>query len=133
MFYSLIISYVQNLHFSLLFEAKLNWFSGCHLKPCHGSSTFILIFVMQVILKDEPDIDPNDQSSILEHLDKVVCGFSLSDDFCVALSFWLFSNFSWERPTLVSFDQSLPLWFLIVVILIVICSYSVVTKFGYSA
>ncbi|XP_029128732.1 double-strand break repair protein MRE11 isoform X2 [Cajanus cajan] len=26
----------------------------------------------EVILKDEPDIDPNDQSSILEHLDKVV-------------------------------------------------------------
>lgn len=27
---------------------------------------------MQIILKDEPDIDPNDQNSILEHLDKVV-------------------------------------------------------------
>ncbi|XP_058079262.1 double-strand break repair protein MRE11-like [Magnolia sinica] len=26
----------------------------------------------QVILKDEADIDPNDQSSVLEHLDKVV-------------------------------------------------------------
>ncbi|KAF2285937.1 hypothetical protein GH714_009070 [Hevea brasiliensis] len=26
----------------------------------------------EVVLKDEPDIDPNDQSSILEHLDKVV-------------------------------------------------------------
>ncbi|KAG6637416.1 double-strand break repair protein MRE11 [Carya illinoinensis] len=26
----------------------------------------------EVILKDEPDIDPNDQNSILEHLDKVV-------------------------------------------------------------
>ncbi|KAG5584112.1 hypothetical protein H5410_044546, partial [Solanum commersonii] len=25
-----------------------------------------------VVLKDEPDIDPNDHSSILEHLDKVV-------------------------------------------------------------
>ena len=99
--YSLVISYIHNLHFSL-FEAKLNWFSGFHLKPCHGSSIIILIFVMQVILKDEPDIDPNDQSSILEHLDKVVCGFSLSDDFCFALSFWLLSNFLWERPTLVS-------------------------------
>ncbi|KAH1212574.1 Double-strand break repair protein MRE11 [Glycine max] len=29
----------------------------------------------EVILKDKSDIDPNDQSSILEHLDKVVCGF----------------------------------------------------------
>lgn len=28
---------------------------------------------MKVILKDEPDIDSNDQNSILEHLDKVVC------------------------------------------------------------
>ncbi len=27
---------------------------------------------MQIILKDNPDIDPNDQNSILEHLDKVV-------------------------------------------------------------
>lgn len=27
---------------------------------------------MQIVLKDEPDIDPNDQNSILEHLDKVV-------------------------------------------------------------
>lgn len=30
---------------------------------------------IQVVLKDEPDIDPNDHSSILEHLDKVVCIF----------------------------------------------------------
>jgi hypothetical protein len=30
------------------------------------------IFMMQIVLKDEPDIDPNDQNSILEHLDKVV-------------------------------------------------------------
>lgn len=51
---------------------------------------------MKVILKDEPDIDPNDQSSILEHLDKVVCGYSLSDDFCFAMSFWLLANFLWE-------------------------------------
>lgn len=29
--------------------------------------------MVQVVLKDEPDIDPNDHSSILEHLDKVVC------------------------------------------------------------
>ncbi|KAK5834252.1 hypothetical protein PVK06_018129 [Gossypium arboreum] len=28
----------------------------------------------EVVLKDEPDIDPNDQNSILEHLDKVVSG-----------------------------------------------------------
>lgn len=27
---------------------------------------------MKVVLKDEPDIDPNDQNSILEHLDNVV-------------------------------------------------------------
>lgn len=27
---------------------------------------------MQIILKDEPEIDPNDQNSILERLDKVV-------------------------------------------------------------
>lgn len=27
---------------------------------------------MQIVLKDESDIDPNDQNSILEHLDKVV-------------------------------------------------------------
>lgn len=31
-----------------------------------------LDFPVQVVLKDEPDIDPNDQNSILEHLDKVV-------------------------------------------------------------
>lgn len=31
--------------------------------------------MMQIILKDEPDIDPNDQNSVLEHLDKVVSGF----------------------------------------------------------
>lgn len=39
---------------------------------------------MQVVLKDEPDIDPNDQNSILEHLDKVV--FSL----CTRVIFDLF-------------------------------------------
>ncbi|MCH96315.1 double-strand break repair protein MRE11-like [Trifolium medium] len=27
---------------------------------------------MQIVLKDMPDIDSNDQNSILEHLDKVV-------------------------------------------------------------
>lgn len=27
---------------------------------------------MQIVLKDEGDIDPNDQNSILEYLDKVV-------------------------------------------------------------
>jgi len=37
------------------------------------------------------------------------------------------------RPTSVSFYLILPLRFLLVVILIVICSYSVVTKFVYSA
>lgn len=31
-----------------------------------------LMFLMQIILKDEVDIDPDDQNSILEHLDKVV-------------------------------------------------------------
>lgn len=30
------------------------------------------MLVRQIILKDEADIDPNDQTSILEHLDKVV-------------------------------------------------------------
>lgn len=34
---------------------------------------FLLWCMVQVVLKDEPDIDPNDHSSILEHLDKVVC------------------------------------------------------------
>lgn len=29
---------------------------------------------MQVVLKDEPDLDANDQHSILEHLDNVVNG-----------------------------------------------------------
>lgn len=29
------------------------------------------MFLMQVVLKDEPDIDANDQNSILEHLDTV--------------------------------------------------------------
>lgn len=29
--------------------------------------------MLQIVLKDEPDIDPNDQNSILEHLDNVVC------------------------------------------------------------
>lgn len=27
---------------------------------------------MQIVLKDEPDIDSNDQNSIIEHLDNVV-------------------------------------------------------------
>ena len=27
---------------------------------------------MQVVLKDEADVDPNDQASVLEHLDKIV-------------------------------------------------------------
>lgn len=46
--------------------------------------------MIQIVLKDEPDIDANDQNSILEHLDKVVgvgsshwqliCAFSAS--FC---------------------------------------------------
>lgn len=31
--------------------------------------------MVQITLKDESDIDPNDQNSVLEHLDKVVCGF----------------------------------------------------------
>ena len=36
-----------------------------------------LMLVMQIVLKDEADIDPNDQTSILEHLDKVVmCSLS---------------------------------------------------------
>ena len=35
------------------------------------------MLVMQIVLKDEADIDPNDQTSILEHLDKVVmCSLS---------------------------------------------------------
>lgn len=33
---------------------------------------FMYLSLAQVVLKDEPDIDPNDQNSILEHLDKVV-------------------------------------------------------------
>lgn len=32
-------------------------------------------FFKQIVLKDEPDVDPNDQNSILEHLDKVVVFF----------------------------------------------------------
>jgi len=36
---------------------------------------------MQVVLKDMPDIDSNDQNSILEHLDKVVCvGFLILNE-----------------------------------------------------
>lgn len=31
-----------------------------------------VVLIEQVVLKDEQDIDPNDQNSILEHLDKVV-------------------------------------------------------------
>lgn len=41
------------------------------------------VFMMQVVLKDEPDIDPNDQNSIVEHLDKVVLfifNFQTGDD-----------------------------------------------------
>jgi hypothetical protein len=34
--------------------------------------TNLLRFIMQIVLKDESDIDPNDQNSILEHLDTVV-------------------------------------------------------------
>lgn len=37
--------------------------------------------MVQVVLKDEPDIDPNDHSSILEHLDSVVCLFSIFQSF----------------------------------------------------
>ncbi|KAG6433935.1 hypothetical protein SASPL_105554 [Salvia splendens] len=36
------------------------------------STTFLLVCDLKVVLKDEPDIDSNDQNSILEHLDKVV-------------------------------------------------------------
>ncbi|KAK4481165.1 hypothetical protein RD792_012046 [Penstemon davidsonii] len=36
-------------------------------KPKH-----VLLLEIKVVLKDEPDIDPNDQNSILEHLDNVV-------------------------------------------------------------
>lgn len=36
------------------------------------STTFLIVGDVKVVLKDEPDIDPNDQNSILEHLDKVV-------------------------------------------------------------
>lgn len=32
----------------------------------------MFLSLAQVVLKDESDIDPNDQNSILEHLDKVV-------------------------------------------------------------
>jgi hypothetical protein len=36
---------------------------------------------MQIVLKDMPGIDSNDQNSILEHLDKVVCvGFLILND-----------------------------------------------------
>lgn len=38
---------------------------GCRLLCLH-------VFEVQIVLKDEDDIDPNDQNSILEHLDKVV-------------------------------------------------------------
>jgi len=41
----------------------------------NSSSIFILIFLIHVTLKDELDIDPNDQSSILQHIDKVLCGY----------------------------------------------------------
>ncbi|XP_039032490.1 dynein light chain 2, cytoplasmic-like [Hibiscus syriacus] len=34
----------------------------------------------EVVLKDEPDIDPNDQNSILEHLDKVASVFLAWDN-----------------------------------------------------
>nr|GLL46319.1 double-strand break repair protein MRE11 isoform X1 [Ipomoea trifida] len=36
-------------------------------KPKH-----VLLLEIKIVLKDEPDIDPNDQNSILEHLDNVV-------------------------------------------------------------
>lgn len=41
---------------------------------CYGGSRLLClcIFKVQIVLKDEGDIDPNDQNSILEHLDKVV-------------------------------------------------------------
>ena len=53
---------------------------------------------MQIILKDNPDIDPNDQNSILEHLDKVVfIGSSYWQLICTffyfCLSFYLFYFF----------------------------------------
>jgi len=46
---------------------------------------------VQIVLKDESDIDPNDQNSILEHLDKVVpipsshssCGYLFSCPFWI--------------------------------------------------
>lgn len=37
-----------------------------------GAFFYVSDFLVQVVLKDEPDIDANDQNSILEHLDKVV-------------------------------------------------------------
>ncbi|KAM3341349.1 double-strand break repair protein MRE11 isoform X3 [Capsicum galapagoense] len=48
--------------------------SFCNYIPTHEfiSNFFLLRCMVQVVLKDEPDIDPNDHSSILEHLDKVV-------------------------------------------------------------
>lgn len=41
---------------------------------CYGGDRILClhIFKVQIVLKDEDDIDPNDQNSILEHLDKVV-------------------------------------------------------------
>lgn len=42
---------------------------------------------MQIVLKDEPDIDSNDQNSIIEHLDKVVHKICPN-------SFKIFSSFS---------------------------------------
>lgn len=53
-------------------------FEYTEVSHCHFVSSlkiFLLthlMFVMQIVLKDEADIDPNDQTSILEHLDKVV-------------------------------------------------------------
>ncbi|MBA0641508.1 hypothetical protein Goklo_026049 [Gossypium klotzschianum] len=54
-------------------------------KPKHGNQyrptkiplTAVRPFeYIEVVLKDEPDIDPNDQNSILEHLDKVASQWS---------------------------------------------------------
>lgn len=44
---------------------------------------------MQIVLKDEPDIDSNDQNSIIEHLDKVVHKSS-PNSFEICFSFFHF-------------------------------------------
>lgn len=46
----------------------------CHslLHAYISDSQFLMVLYVQVVLKDEADVDPNDQASVLEHLDKIV-------------------------------------------------------------